>query len=413
MAGNIENVTSFLSTLHGPAKTAQEIEVAALQEYAESRGFEDGIREFDVEFFRRKQIRTLYGIDEESMRDFFPLPHVLSTVFKLLAEQYDLVFTVEKDAEAPWREDVTLYKVTNKAGDLQGYCYLDAYIRDDKGYNGGDRGWFIPIRSHSTIGGVDNPIGCIVMALPNPGYGKPSLVSFSEMEELFRLLGKAAAHMAARRDWIETSGRSGVEYDALNLVPEMMTQWLMVPHVLQSLSSHWSTGEMLGMNIIENQILAANHMPGYRMSHELLKAAFDISFHSTEFEKEQYQNLADRMTPQYLVLEREREDSFPMNFEEIMCGNWAAAYYSHLWSRMLAADVFSAYWEAGWDNPEAIAKVSKKFRSTILDAGSSRPMAELFREFRGRDPNPEALMISVGLKGSRSPKKKKRAAADA
>lgn len=250
MAGSLENVNSFLSTLHGPAKTAQEIEIAALQEYAESRGFEDSIREFDVEFFRRKQIRTLYGIDEESMRDFFPLPHVLKTVFKLLAEQYDLVFTMEKNSEAPWREEVTLYKVTNKAGDLQGYCYLDPYIRDDKGYNGGDRGWYIPIRSHTTIGGVDTPIGCIVMALPNPGYGKPSLLSFNELVELFRLFGKAAANMAAKRDWIETSGRSGVEYDALNLVPEMMSQWLMVPHVLQSLSSHWSTGRILNYEIV-------------------------------------------------------------------------------------------------------------------------------------------------------------------
>merc|ERR1719222_1476245 len=147
-------------------------------------------------------------------------------------------------------------------------------------------------------------------------------------------------------------------------------------------------------------------MPGYKMSHELLKAAYDLSFYSSEFEKEQYQFLGERMSPQYLVIGREREDSFPLNFDDMMVGNWCAGYYSHLWSRMLAADIFSAYWEAGWNNPEAINKVSKKFSSTILSAGSSRPMTELFREFRGRDPNPDALMISVGLKSSRAPKKR-------
>jgi len=326
-----------------------------------------------------------------------------------MADQYDLVFELVKPTkteEAPWREEVTMYKVMNKSGEFLGYCYLDLYIRDDKGYNGGDRGWFIPVRSHSAVCNVTDPIGTVVMALPNPGYGKPSLMSFNEMEELFRLFGKAMAHMTAKRQWIETSGRAGIEWDALNLVPDLMSQWLLVPSMLQSLSCHWSTGESLGMNIIENQIQAAKHMPGYKMSHELLKAAYDLSFYSSEFEKEQYQFLGERMSPQYLVIGREREDSFPLNFDDMMVGNWCAGYYSHLWSRMLAADIFSAYWEAGWNNPEAINKVSKKFSSTILSAGSSRPMTELFREFRGRDPNPDALMISVGLKSSRAPKKR-------
>eukprot|EP00088_Acartia_fossae_P028036 TRINITY_DN2880_c0_g1_i2.p1 TRINITY_DN2880_c0_g1~~TRINITY_DN2880_c0_g1_i2.p1 ORF type:complete len:779 (-),score=169.37 TRINITY_DN2880_c0_g1_i2:109-2445(-) len=408
MAGTAENVNAFISAMHGPAKTAQEIEIAALQEYAESRGFEDSLREYDVPFFKRKQIRSLYGIEEESMREFFPLPHVLKTLFNLLAEQYDIVFEYVQNTgeDAPWRDEVSLYKVSDKSGQVRGYCYLDAYIRDDKGYNGADRGWFIPLRSNSNIGGSIQPIGCIVMSLPNPGFGKPSLISFNEMEELFRQFGKAVAHVCAKRQWIETSGRTGVEWDAINFIPDLMSHWLTVPAVLQSLSCHWSTNEKLGMALVENQIQANKHMSGHALSHELFKAAYDISFYSSEYEKEQYQSLADRLWPQYLVIEKDDDNSFPLHFSDMMIDSWCAGYYSNLWSRMLAADVFSAYWEAGWENPEAVRKVSQKILNSLLTVGSSRPTAEVFRELRGRDPNPDALLISLGLKKVRSPKKR-------
>jgi oligopeptidase A len=79
-------------------------------------------------------------------------------------------------------------------------------------------------------------------------------------------------------------------------------------------------------------------------------------------------------------------------------GGWGAGYYSHLWSRMLAADIFSAYLEAGWDSPDSVARVSGKIRETFLAAGSAVPTALSFRQFRGRDPNPEALLLSLGTK---------------
>lgn len=411
MAGSVENVTNMIQSMVGRARTAQEIELAALQEFAETRGFEDSIREFDVEFFKRKQIRSLYGIEEEAVRDYFPLPHVLKNVFGLMEEHYGLVFKlVDQSPDQKWVEELSVYQVEDKAGNIKGHCYLDPYIREDKGYQGGDDGWFIPLRSSSEVAGT-KPLGCIVMALGTPGYGKPSLLSFNEVEELLRLFGKAVVHFAGTRKWAETSGRTGLEWDALNLVPDLMAHWLTVPHVLQALTCHWSTGEQLSDLQVENQIQANKHMAGYQICNELFKAAFDLSFFAEEYEKETYQSVADNLGLQYLVLSREREDAFPMYFEEMMAGNWSGGYYSHLWSKMLAADIFSAYWEAGWDDPKEIAKVSQKISSVLLASGSSKPMVQVFRELRGRDPNPEALMFSRGLSGSRSPKKRHHEAA--
>jgi len=406
MAGSVENVKAMIATMHGRARTAQEIELASLQEYAETRGFDDSIREFDVTFFRRKQIRTLFNIEEEAMRDYFPLPHILRSLFQLMAEHYNLVFKLiePEGPEKPWSEEVSVYEVSDNSGNFKGYCYLDPYIREDKAYEGGDQGWYIPLRAHSDVEQT-SPVGCIVMSLATPGFGKPCLLSFNEMEQLFKLVGKAMVHMSAKRKWSETSGNPA-EWDAMNVVPDMMTHWLSVPHMVQSFSSHWSNGDQLTMDQAENQILAKKHMAGYSLSQELFKAAYDLSFYSTEYEREQYYALVDRLTDQYLVLKREEDDSFPCHFEEMTTGEYCAGYFSHLWSRMVAADVFSAYHESGWQHPDKIAKVSRNITNVLLSAGSAVPMGEVFRSLRGRDPNPEALMLSLGLSESRAPRQK-------
>jgi len=408
MAASVENVQSMIASMLGVAKDSQEQELASLQEYAESRGFEDKIREFDVPFFKRKQIRTLFGIEDEAIRDYFPLPVVLKGIFDLLESHFNVQFeVVEAGSEnlgSVWNPEVTLYRVKDGGKEI-GFCYLDPYIRDDKAYQGGDRGWYIPLRPHSKVGG-STPVGAVVMALGPPGYGKPSLLSMQEVVEVTRQFGKAIQHLLAANKWSETSGICGLEWDCLGVVPDFLMQWLGVPQVLQSLSQHWSSGERLSGGQVTNLISARNHMAGYDLCNELYKAAYDIAFYTEDYENEQYQDLATRLAPQYLVLDREKEDAFPMYFEEMMTGHWAAGYYSFTWSKMLAADLFSAYLEAGLENEEAIAKISGRFKGTFLTSGSSVPTAQVFREFRGRDPTPEALLISLGLKKSTQPKSK-------
>jgi len=406
MAASVENVQSMIGSMLGPAKESQEEELASLQEYAETRGFEDKIREFDVPFFRRKQIRTLYGIEDEAIRDYFPLPTVLTGIFGLLEAQFGVKFEVVKaeggEFGSVWNPEVTLYRVTD-CGNEVGFCYLDPYIRDDKAYQGGDVGWYVPIRPNSLVGG-SKPVGAVVMALAPPGYGKPSLLSHQEVEEVVRQFGKVVHQMLSSKKWSETSGKTGLEWDCLNVVPEVLVQWLSIPHILQTFSQHWSSGEQLSAAQLTSLISAKNHMAGYDLCNELYKAAFDIAFYTEDYENEQYADLASRLAPQYLVLDREKEDAFPMYFESMLTGHWAAGYYSATWGKMLAADLFSAYIEAGLENTEAVGKVSARFKSTFLASGSAVPSAQLFREFRGRDPTPEALLISLGLKDPIQPK---------
>ena len=151
--------------------------------------------------------------------------------------------------------------------------------------------------------------------------------------------------MLSSKKWSETSGKTGLEWDCLNVVPELLVQWLSVPHILQTFSQHWSSGEQLSAAQLTSLISAKNHMAGYDLCNELYKAAFDIAFYTEDYENEQYADLASRLAPQYLVLDREKEDAFPMYFESMLTGHWAAGYYSATWGKMLAADLFSAYKE--------------------------------------------------------------------
>ena len=106
------------------------------------------------------------------------------------------------------------------------------------------------------------------------------------------------------------------------------------------------------------------------------------------------------------MLDKDREDAFPMYFEEAMTGPSPAGYYGHTWAKMMAADAFSAYLESGFDDKEAVARISRRFRDTFLTCGSRVPAAQVFRLFRGRDPTPDALLMSLGLEKARVPKKR-------
>merc|ERR1719376_1890104 len=124
-------------------------------------------------------------------------------------------------------------------------------------------GYYIPLRSSSEVG-KGKPLGALVLSLPPPGYGKPALLSLTEIEELVKKVGKTVVHMLGRRKWAETSGVTGLEFDVVNLMSDLLSHWLSVPSVLAS----------------------------FDLSHELFRAAYDIAFYSEDPENENYQTLA-------------------------------------------------------------------------------------------------------------------------
>ena len=436
MATNTENVNIMISSLLGKAKQYQEAELEQLQAFAASRGFEEDIEVYDVEFFKRKQRRTLLGMSDEDFRDYLPLPKVLTGIFRLCESLFDLRFEeigsptdgtsdVSKIlGKKKWSPDIKLYRVVDVArggeNKVLGQFFLDPYLRDDKGYGGGEKGWYIPIRPHSSIAGC-HALGAMILSLPVPNYGKPSLLNIAETEEILRNFGNLLVHMCSSKDckWSDLSGRFGLEWDVADLAGLFMSHWLYVPEILRSLSGHWSSNEPLPNNVVETLCSTAGkqHLAGYSLCNDLYHAAYDMAFYTDDYEKESYQDLAERLRAQYLLLPPAGGDAFPLYMNDMMCGDNPASLYAKTWTKMLAADAFSAVQEAIEINgthsnnskteilqDEAVKSVTRRFRSTLLDKGSSQLASEMFRHFRGRDPSHEALLISLGLHSTKAPK---------
>ena len=438
MAMNYDNVDVMINNLVGKAKQHQEMELEQLQAYGASRGFDEEIEVYDVEFLKRKQRRTLLGMSDEDIRDFLPFPKVLTGIFKLCESLFELRFEEvtahncsSEDFEKlmsnkRWAPEVKFYRVIDVAAggnnQILGEFFLDPYVRDNKGYGGGDKGWYIPIRPHSSTSKC-RALGAMILSLPIPNYGKPSLLNIFETEELLRNFGNLLVHVCSSRTvkWGDLSGRTALERDVIDFAGSFMTHWLYVPNILRSISGHWSTNEPLPSNVIETLCTTAGkqHMAGYSLSEELFLVAYDMAFYGQDYEKEEYQDLAIRLRSEYLLLPPTSGDAFPLYFKDIMTGEYPAALYCKTWSKMLAADAFSAVEEALEGNGttllkandditknEAVKTVTRRLRTTLLDKGSSQPTSEMFRQFRGRDPSHEALLMSLGMQSTTSPKMK-------
>ncbi|XP_040575290.1 uncharacterized protein [Lepeophtheirus salmonis] len=405
MANNISNVETMVNCLLPSAKVSQEKELESLQYFAESTGFEEDLATYDVEFFKRKQRKSVLGMTDDDIRDYFPLPQVLKTIFNLCETMYGVRIELVDNNELinkrgfnPWNKDVQFYRVFDSDGtSVLGEFYFDPYIRDDKIYTGSDKGFYFPLKNKSNDG---CSLGSMVMSLPIPAYGKPSLLNFFEVEEVFRTTGKLLAHILNKHKLSDLSSQY-VEEDCYDVISEYMTHWLYKPEVLKSLCQHWSSRDKADEKLINCLINTRKHMAGLELCEELFKSSFDITLYKEDPMQESYMDILDRLYPEYLLIPREKEDNFPLYFEDIITRKHPGSYYGKTWSKMIAADAFHAVYET---NSEEIPDVTMRFREFFLSNGNFLPYAEKFRRYRGRDPSHEALLFSLGLKESQAPK---------
>ncbi|KAG8274163.1 hypothetical protein J6590_004180 [Homalodisca vitripennis] len=159
------------------------------------------------------------------------------------------------------------------------------------------------------------------------------------------------------------------------------------PAVFESISGHYATGEKPPVPPLTE---IDRHLAGYNLCHELFKAHLDLEIYST---KDFWQDIMKRLWPAHFILPHDHWNSLPCNFSAIVTEQWCAAYFSHVWARMVAADVYTAFTEPDVD----LKNIGSRFRDTYLAFGGSCPPGEVFRRFRGRDPSSEAYLKYLGL----------------
>jgi oligopeptidase A len=401
MAPGVEAVEKLLQELRDESYDAAVRELEELKAFAKT----DDLKQWDVAYWSEKQREAKFDFNAEELRPYFPLPRVLEGLFGL-AKRIFGVTIVPADGKAPvWQEDVRYFQVNNEAGDAIrealpkeiAYFYLDPYSRPAEKRGGA---WMDDCIGRSKmIEGIRLPVAYLVCNQTPPVDGKPSLMTFDEVNTLFHEFGHGLQHMLTKVDYAGAAGINNVEWDAVELPSQFMENWCYDRATLFGMAKHYETGEPLPEHYYQKLLAAKNYMSGSAMLRQLHFSLVDIELHHRyqPGKGETPNQVRDRIAKTTTVIPPLPEDSFLCSFGHIFAGGYAAGYYSYKWAEVLSADAFAAFEEAGLDNEEAVTSTGKRFRDTVLGLGGSLHPMEVFKAFRGREPKTEPLLRHSGL----------------
>ena len=397
MAPDVEAVLNMAATLKEKARPHALKEYEELQAFAKASGHEGELAHWDMAFWSERLRENKFDYTDEQLRPYFPLERVIDGLFGLCTMLFGVTFERVANEPSVWHEDVQFYHVADEAGTHIASFYLDPYSRPAEKRGGAwmdsclDRRWIdgelrVPV-VHLCCNGTP-PVGDI-----------PSLMSFREVETLFHEFGHGLQGMLTTVDYSSVAGINGVEWDAVELASQFMENWCYHKPTLLGMTAHYETGEPLPDELFEKICAARTYMAGSQMVRQLLFGTLDIALHSS-YEPGGAQSVWDvyrQLAGEILVLPPLPEDRFLCSFSHIFASGYAAGYYSYKWAEVLSADAFAAFEEAGLDNQAAIKSLGRHYRDTILALGGSRHPMDVYRDFRGREPNTDALLRHAGL----------------
>ncbi|KAF5206013.1 Mitochondrial intermediate peptidase protein [Thalictrum thalictroides] len=359
------------------------------------------LNNWDLTFWSERLRESKYDINQEALRPFFSLPKVMDGLFNLAKSLFD-IHIESADGLAPvWNNDVRFYCVKDPLGNPIAYFYFDPYSRPSEKRGGA---WMDEVVARSRALARDGtsarlPVAHMVCNQSPPVGDKPSLMTFYEVETVFHEFGHALQHMLTKEDEGLCSGIRGIEWDAVELPSQFMENWCYERDVLMSIAKHYETGETLPEEIYLKLLAARTFRAGTASLRQIRFSSLDLELHTKYVPggSESIYDVDKRVSDRTAVIPPLPEDRFLCSFIHIFAGGYAAGYYSYKWAEVLSADAFSAFEDAGLNDDKAVKETGKKFRETVLALGGGKPPLEVFVDFRGREPSPEALLRHNGL----------------
>lgn len=364
-------------------------EAKELQAYINKEGGNFKLEAWDWWYYTEKLRKEKFDLDEAELKPYFKMENVREGIFMVANRLYGLTFK-PVDNVAVYHPEVEVFEVNDADGSFIGLFYTDYYPRDGKRSGA----WMSSLRKQQVLNGKNiNPHIYNVGNFTRPVGDMPALLSLDEVETMFHEFGHALHGLLSKCTYNSLSGTS-VSRDFVELPSQIMENWCMHPEVLKLYAKHYETGEIIPDELIA-KIQASNTFNQGFTTVELVSAAYlDMYWHILDkqqdfdvraFENEQLTNLG--LIPEIIVRYRST------NFIHIFKNNYSAGYYSYLWSEVLDADGFGLFEEKGiFDQASATA-----FRKNVLERGNTDEPMNLYRAFRGADPNPEALLLRRGL----------------
>ncbi|MGE7207026.1 M3 family metallopeptidase [Sphingomonas sp. NPDC019816] len=388
MAQSADEALAFLSDLAKRARPLAEREVAEATAYASETFGIAKLEPWDMAYVAEHMRRARFGVDREAIRAYFPLPRVMDGTIALIERLYG-VRLVQRQGVSVWNADVRYYDVQDKDGTVIAGVYCDFHARAGK--RGG--AWMDVCRPRfRDADRFHRPVAYLVCNFPPATGDTPALLSHSDVVTLLHEFGHVLHHLLTEVDLPSIGGISGVEWDAVELPSQFMENFAWDRDTLTGLSAHVETGEPLPEALFARMLAARRFQAGLFLLRQIEFATFDLTLHR-DYDPAQGSRVMDVLNAvraEVAVIHPPAWNRFPHSFSHIFAGGYAAGYYSYLWAELLSADAFAAFAEEG-------QAAGDRFRHEVLARGASRPAAENFRAFRGRAPQPDALLRHHGL----------------
>ena len=390
MAQSSQRVLGFLHELAAHAKPVAEGELVALAAFARERFGIEALQAWDVSYASEKLRIERHALSEEELKPYFPLERVMAGLYAL-TERIFGVRLRERAGVDLWHQDARCFELVDATGDAFAVVYLDLYARSGKR----DGAWMDVAQSRKRIGALQRPMAFLNCNFAPPTPAQPSLLTHDDVLTLFHEFGHGLHHLLTRIDYPSLSGIEGVEWDAVELPSQFMENFGWQRETLDLISAHWRTGEGLPEHLFQRMRAARHFHAGLFLVRQIELALFDFRLH-LEFDPARGADvdavLAD-VRRAVAVMQPPVWQRLANSFAHIFAGGYAAGYYSYLWAEVLSADAFSRFEAEGVTN----AATGNAFREEVLAVGGSRPAIDSFIAFRGREPDPGALLRSYGL----------------
>jgi peptidyl-dipeptidase Dcp len=389
MAKHPDNVVNFLEELLEKARPAAQKELHDIKVFAKETDGLQELQKWDLAYYSEKLKQKKFNLDDNILKPYFSLNQVIDGVFGIANKLFGLQFK-QTDKVDVYHKDVLTYEIYDENDAFKATFYADFHPRPGK--RGG--AWMTSYKSQfRTNDSNERPQISIVCNFSKPGKDTPALLTFNEVTTLFHEFGHALHGILADTTYRSLSGTS-VYWDFVELPSQILENWCYEKEALDHFAKHYETGEPIPEKYIEQIKAAANFNEGMQTLRQLSFGFLDMAWHTAQPEQissvKAFEVEAFKSTT---LMDDPEENCMSTAFSHIFQGGYSAGYYSYKWAEVLDADAFEAFKENGIFNTE----VAERFKTHILSKGGSEDPMILYKRFRGKEPNPEALLKRAGL----------------
>lgn len=390
MAQDVSTVQKFLSQLLSPSKKAAQRDLEELKAFAKELDGTTELMPWDISYYSEKLKEKKYSFNEEDLRPYFKLENVIQGVFDHAKKLYGLTFKENKELPV-YHPEVKVYEVfEEKTGKYMSLFYADFFPRETK--KGG--AWATSFRDQGMYHGeVKRPHASIVCNFTKPTPTKPSLLTYDEVRTLFHEFGHAL-HVMLSECTYRSVGGYNVYWDFVELPSQIMENWVTEKEGLDLFARHYETNETIPAELVAKIKASQKFQAGWMSLRQLQFGMLDMAWYTTDPKQiTSVDEFETKAVAETRLLPKISGTNSSCSFSHIFAGGYSAGYYSYKWAEVLDADAFEYFKEKGIFNTE----VATKFKENVLSKGDTDHPMNLYKKFRGHEPDPNALLRRDGL----------------